>query len=313
MSARSASVVVVGSLNADHVLDVERRPRAGETVTNGVLRTYPGGKGANQAVAAARAGACVSMIGKIGRDAIGEQQLRGLRQNGVETETVLFTEEAATGYAAILVTPDGQNSIAVAAGANQLLQPDDLQRVADVISGATVLVMQLELNQETIERAAELADPSTLLIVNCAPYRPLSPRLLSRIDVLVANEHEAGEMIGSSIVTLSDAAGAVCEIAERGPTHVVLTLGEQGAVFGSSCGSEHVIAPTVHAVDTTGAGDAFVGVVAARLASGDTVEDAIRAGVLAGTATTTTKGPSPQIPAELRGSRRESTKESQGR
>jgi ribokinase len=293
-------VVVVGSINVDYVMRVPRRPAPGETVSGAVLEIHSGGKGANQAVAVARCGAAVEMVGRVGHDAAGQGRIADLAGEGVSTAHVWPTESLATGAAFISVTPDGENSIISAPGANGALSIEDVDRAAPVISRAGVLVAQLEVPLVAVARAAEVAGHGPLIVLNCAPYRPVPAGLLERVDVLVANETEAAGLTGQPVEGIEGARRAGRSILALGPRAVVVTLGPLGAVVVAADKQDHIAAPEANAVDTTGAGDAFVGAVAAHLAAGDQLSSAVRYGTVAGTATTEQRGASPVVPVSAR-------------
>lgn len=295
MSTR-ADVVVVGSINADYLMRVSRRPRGGETVAGGVLEHHMGGKGANQAVAAARAGAATALVGCVGDDTDGRLALERLRREGVDVSEVRTSADAATGLAFIMLTPDGENSIAVAPGANLELCAGDADRASRMLRGASIVVSQLEIPLDVVERAASSVGTTTQVLVNCAPYRPLPAALLRRVDVLVANAHEA-EMLAGRELRGSSPEDVAEAIRKLGPRAAVITLGGDGAVAASPAGRRHIPAEKVDVVDTTGSGDAFVGALAAALARGATLETATSLGVRAGTATAQSLGPVPRVHA----------------
>ena len=303
VTAQGPLVVVVGSINVDYVMRVPRRPAPGETVSGAVLEIHSGGKGANQAVAAARCGAAVEMVGRVGEDAAGQSRMADLAGEGVSTAHVLPTQKVATGAAFISVTPDGENSIISAPGANGVLSLEDVDAAASVISRAGVVVAQLEVPLAAVARAAEVAGPGSLVVLNCAPYRPVPPELLERVDVLVANETEAAGLTGQPVEGIEGARRAGTSILALGPRAVVVTLGPLGAVVVTPDTQDHIAAPKADAVDTTGAGDAFVGAVAAHLAAGDQLSAAVKCGTVAGTATTEQRGAAPVVPATARLSR----------
>jgi len=305
MSSRSApSVFVVGSINQDYVLSVERRPKPGETLGGASLAVHPGGKGANQAVAAALLGARVALLGRVGDDPAGASLRAELAGRGVDTAAVGTTDQAPTGAAFITVTPDGENAIVVAPGANHRLVPGDVDAVAGAIRSAAVLVAQLEVPLEVVGRAVEVAarSPTTRVVLNLAPARPVPGALLARVDVLVVNEHEAGVLLGEEVDGVAAATRAAEDLRGRGPEAVTVTLGAAGAVLAGPGGSGHVPAPRADVVDTTGAGDAFVGALAAELAAGASLAGAVAAGVRAGTAAVEAKGAQSSFPtaADLR-------------
>jgi ribokinase len=269
----TTSVLVLGSANADLVVEVERRPLGGETVLGGDTVVMPGGKGANTAVAAARVGASVSMVGAVGSDQYGELLRSSLASSGVRTEFVR-TSDRPTGIAYITVTPDGENSIVVAPGANGDVAPSDVDGLP---ADFAVLVCSLEVPVPTVEHAVAWAARNGIRpVLNLSPVASLSPDVLAQLDVLIVNEHEAAALAPSFEGLLA-----------LGPRSAVITLGARGAAVVTSGGVVEVSAPVVKAVDTTGAGDAFAGALAARLALGDSLVDAARyAGRVAATSVT---------------------------
>jgi ribokinase len=296
---KARAVVVVGSVNADYVLRVARRPEPGETVADALLEVYPGGKGANQALAAARAGATVELVARVGDDPIGRSRVADLLAGRVGTAWVRPTPGERTGMAFITVTPDGQNAITVARGANACLLPSDVEDAADLLGEAAVLVVQLEVPLETVVRAVELAGPATAVVINCAPWRQLPEYLLKRTDLLVANENEGAALSGCLLPDPAGARRAASAIRSLGPRAVVITLGPAGAVLVAEDLDLVMPAPEAAVVDTTGAGDAFVGALSARLAASDGLADAVAFGVAVGTATTEQMGPVPIVPPDL--------------
>ena len=291
-------VVVVGSINADQIVSVTRRPLAGETVGNATLELHLGGKGANQAVATARCGASVAMVGRVGDDEAGRAQQADLRAEGVDTAHVLVSEGVPTGLALVLLTPDGENSIVVVPGANACLTPADLDAAGSLIGGAAVLVAQLEVPMDAVSRAIELAGGDTVVVLNSAPFRTLPAELLAAVDVLVANEHEAAALTGRLVGNPEEALAAANEIVRLGARSATVTLGPLGAVAVSGTERAHFLAPKVDVVDTTGAGDAFVGALAARLAKGSGLLEAARFGVAVGSTTTSRRGARAVVPPE---------------
>ena len=294
-------VVVVGSANADLVLDVDHRPAAGETIMGSDVLITPGGKGANQAVAAGRVGGEVAFIGCIGADGYGELLRASLAGAGVDLAG-LRTVVAPTGNAIIIVTPDGENSIIVSPAANRLVSPQMIDELEAVWSVAAVLVIQLEIPLETVIHLCSRAHlGGTRVVVNAAPAAALPPQCLAVSDPLVVNESEAAFLLGRPNPAASrsgdgdgrrdgDGLGddavdgaihLVADLLALGPRSVVLTLGSHGAVLlergadGEPGVAVHVPARHVVAVDTTGAGDAFVGALAVELAAGAGLEAAV--------------------------------------
>jgi ribokinase len=292
-----ADVFVAGSINQDFVLSVERRPAPGETVTDARLATHNGGKGANQAAAAALLGAGVTFLGCVGDDGFGEPLVRALAEKGVDTSLVQEVSGSSTGTAFITVTPDGENAITVAPGANRRLTVEDVDAVSESIGEAKVLIAQMEIPPEAVRRAVEIAEANeTRALVNLAPPFEVSQALLEKLDPLVLNEHEAAFLLGESVEGVDGALSAASELLDLGPRSVVVTVGEDGAVFSSGASVEHLTAPSVEVVDTTGAGDAFVGALAARLAADAPLEDAVAYAARAGAAAVTKEGAQGALP-----------------
>ena len=290
-------VFVLGSINQDFVLKVERRPEPGETVTNAELSTHNGGKGANQAAAAALLGASVTILGRVGDDEFGEPLVRALEEKGVDTGLVERASGASTGAAFITVTPDAENAITVAPGANRSLAPEDVDAAAGAIGDARVLVAQMEIPVESVLRAVEVAaERGTRALVNLAPTFEVPRELLEELDPLVVNEHEAAFLLGSTVEGVDGALSAAPKLLSLGPRSVVITVGEAGAVFASGDSTEHLPAPEVDVVDTTGAGDAFVGALATQLARDAKLEEAVAYAVRAGAAAVTREGAQGALP-----------------
>ena len=290
-------VFVVGSINQDFVLSVERRPTPGETVTDARLAIHNGGKGANQAAAAALLGASVTFLGRVGADGFGEPLIRSLADKGVDTSLVREVHDSSTGTAFITVTPDGENAITVAPGANRRLEAEDVDDASESIGEARVLVVQMEVKREVVLRAVEVASGNgTRALLNLAPPFEVPRSLLEKLDPLVLNEHEAAFLIGESVEGVDGALPAVPELLSLGPKSVVVTVGEDGAVFSGGESAKHIAAPNVEVVDTTGGGDAFVGALAARLADDAPLEDAVAYAVRAGAAAVTEAGAQGALP-----------------
>ena len=292
-----ADVFVVGSINQDFVLSVERRPEPGETVTEAQLSKGNGGKGANQAAAAALLGASVKFLGRVGDDGFGEPLVEALADKGVDTSLIEASPDSSTGTAFITVTPDGENAITVAPGANRTLSADDVDDASDAIADARVLVAQMEVPPEVVLRAVEVAArQGTRALVNLAPTTDISRKLLEKLDPLVVNEHEAAFLLRERVEGVEGALSAAPELLELGPRSAVITLGREGAVFSDGESTNHLPAPKVDAVDTTGAGDAFVGALAAKLAQELPLNDAVAYAVRAGAAAVTRKGAQGALP-----------------
>lgn len=294
-------IVVVGSLNVDLVVPVERFPRPGETLLGGDYARHRGGKGANQAVAAARAGGSVRMIGRVGDDAFGAWLRAGLDADGVDHRSVVALPDAPTGVAFISVDADGQNVIIVSPGANGRLSAQDLAPGA--FDGAGVVLLQLEVPLEATLRAAQLAHAAgARVVLNLAPAAALDAAQLRHVDVLVVNESEAALLLGIETAALADRPEeAARALTTRVPTAIV-TLGAAGSAWATRATPTaeaawgRVAGYRVAAVDTTAAGDAFVGALAAALDRGTPIERALQFGNAAGALAVTVRGAQPSLP-----------------
>lgn len=293
----TARVTVVGSLNMDLVARAPRIPQPGETILGGEFQTAPGGKGANQAVAAARLGAQVSMVGRVGRDAFGTALLDNLAAAGVDHTYVTQDPEAASGVALIVVDDAGENSIVVASGANMRISAADVDAAETAIAGADICLLQLESPLEVVTRSAEVAHAyGVTVVLNPAPARPLPAALLSLIDVLVPNEGETALLTGQPVDDLAAADSAAATLRGMGVGTVILTLGERGALLAQEGATDRFPAFAVTPIDTTAAGDAFVGGFAVALGEGRSLADAVRWGNAAGALATTKMGAQPSLP-----------------
>lgn len=295
-----AKVVVVGSLNMDLVTRAPRLPRGGETLIGESFCTIPGGKGANQAVAAARLGAKVSMVGCVGSDAYG-QQLRGaLLAEGIDCQSVSVVA-GSSGVALIVVDDNSQNAIVIVAGANGVLTPDVLDRFDEVLRSADVIICQLEVPDATVGHALKRGrELGKTVILNPAPAsRPLPADWYASIDYLIPNESEAAVLSGLAVDSLETAEAAATQLLAAGAGKVIVTLGAQGLMFANGASFQHFPAPLVKAVDTTAAGDTFVGGFAAALADGKSEVEAIRFGQVAAALSVTRAGAQPSIPTLL--------------
>ncbi|MCF2529856.1 ribokinase [Yinghuangia soli] len=307
-AGHEAGLLVVGSVNADLVVRVPRHPRPGETVLGGDLAVHPGGKGANQAVAAARLGAQVAFAGRVGSDAHGSMLVDGLRRDGVDVSLV-GTEPGPSGVALITVDGRGENAITVSPGANGRLGPDAAEALEPALRAAAVVSLQLEIPHETVaEIMRRCGRAGTRVVLNLSPGPWAAPTDVWRLcDPLVVNEHEAldaaarpGDGTAESALAPVDRARRIMRgthAVDARPRSLVLTLGAAGAICIDGDGEPaHVPAPAVEAVDTTGAGDAFTGALAWRLACGDSLLDAVRYAVRAGAAAVTAEGAQPSYP-----------------
>ena len=288
-----SSVIVVGSANVDHVVEIDHRPVGGETILGSDLVLTPGGKGANQAVAAGRVGGSVSFLGCVGSDGSGDLLIGSLASAGVELGA-LSRVAAPSGIAIIMLTPDGENSIIVAPGANRHVTPEAVAAHADLLAEARVLVAQLEIPLESVVEAVWHA-PRARLVLNAAPAAELPAELLAECNPLVVNESEAAFLLDSA--DTEDGALLATALLERGAQSVVVTLGGDGA-WVAEAGGEPVHVPTtrVDPVDTTGAGDAFVGALAVRLDEGASLVEAARFATLVAGISVTRRGAQASYP-----------------
>ncbi|MFK0089259.1 ribokinase [Pseudomonas sp. NPDC090755] len=293
-----AKVVVVGSLNMDLVARAPRLPRAGETLAGESFATVPGGKGANQAVAVARLGAPVAMIGNVGEDAYGQQLRQALLDEGIDCQGVAVCAGVSSGLALIVVDASSQNSIVIIPGGNGQLLPESVQAFDALLQGAEVIICQLEVPPPTV--AHTLARGRALgktVILNPAPCTgPLPQDWYGAIDYLIPNESEAQALTGVVVNDLTSAEVAANQLRSLGARNVIVTLGAQGALFASARGVQHFPAPVVRPLDTTAAGDTFVGGFAAALARGVEEGEAIAFGQRAAALSVTRAGAQPSIP-----------------
>jgi ribokinase len=268
-------IVVVGSSNMDLVVKSSRIPAKGETILGGDFIMTPGGKGANQAVAAAKLGAEVYFVAKLGDDIFGRQSLSNFQKVGIHTEYVVQTKEAPSGVALITVDDAGDNVIVVAPGANLKLSPEDVKKAQPAIAASGAVAAQLEVPLETVEFAARLAnDAGVPFILNPAPARKLSAVFLRMVDVLTPNETEAGILTGVEVTDRKSAQIAAKDLLHSGVKAVILTMGAQGYLLATGDAVEFVPSIKVNAVDATAAGDAFTGSLGVGLAQGKTLHQA---------------------------------------
>jgi len=290
-------IVVVGSSNTDMIVKLPHLPKPGETVSGGAFSTAAGGKGANQAVAAARAGAEVSLVARVGEDSFGEQAIAGFVGDGIDVRHVMKDPATPSGVALIFVDNKGENCIAVAPGANAGLTPHDVEAAQELITRADVVVMQLETPIETVERVATLAsEHGVRVILNPAPAQPLSDEILGNVSILTPNESEAELLTGVQVADDAGAEEAARALVARGVGTVILTLGSRGAYVFESDSGELVPGFEVQAVDTTAAGDVFNGSLAVGLSEGLPLGKAVRFANAAAALSVTRLGAQPSAP-----------------
>ena len=290
-------VVVIGSSNTDLIIKVARIPKPGETVLGGKFTRAAGGKGANQAVAAARAGGEVTFIARIGRDANGQQALNGFAAEDINVKYVIQDAKMPSGVALIFVAKDGENSIAVASGANDKLSAADVRRGEAAFRKARIVLLQLETPMKTIAASITLATEAGVpVLLNPAPALPLTAQLLERIYVLTPNQNEAQLLTGIAVSSRATAAMAADQLLARGVQNVIITMGSLGALVASKTFRQWIPGFVVKAVDATGAGDVFNGALAVALAEGRTLLEAARFASAAAAISVTRLGAQPSAP-----------------
>ena len=289
-------IVVVGSSNTDMIIKLDRIPKPGETRLGGEFITAAGGKGANQAVAAARAGGEVTLVARVGQDMFGERAITGLIEKGVNVDHVLY-DQSPSGVALIFVGEDGENSIGVGSGANAKLSPADVRKAKNAFATADVVIMQLETPLDTVQAAADLADATgALVILNPAPAQPLPDKLLKKVSILTPNETEAELLTGIAVDDDASCGRAADILLSKGVKTVIITLGSRGAFVASATEKQHVPGFKVDQVDTTAAGDTFNGALAVALAEGKPILDAVHFANAAGALSVTRIGAQPSAP-----------------
>jgi len=270
-------IVIIGSSNTDMVIKVPRLPKTGETILGGDFYTAAGGRGANQAVAAARAGGDVTFVARVGNDMFGERAIKSFQEEGIKTDHIVRDSELPSGVAEILVDEDGHSMVAVASGANMNLSVYDIINAKQAIMKADIILMQLEVPLKTLEYAAKLAgDANKRFILNPAPAHQLSINLLKKISVLTPNEREAEILTGIRVEDEDSAEDAGRILLSKGVSKVIITLGSLGAMVLDSSGSELVAGFKINPVDTTAAGDIFNGALAVAIAESKNIFEAVK-------------------------------------
>ena len=293
----AGNLVVLGSINADHILNLESFPAPGETVTGNQYQVAFGGKGANQAVAAGRSGANIAFIACTGDDDTGERVRKQLASDNIDVSPVSVVEGESTGVALIFVNAEGENVIGIHAGANAALTTERVEAQRAIISGADALLMQLESPVESVLAAAKIAHENhTTVVLNPAPARVLSDELLALVDIITPNETEAEKLTGIRVENDDDAARAAGALHDKGIGTVIITLGSRGVWVSANGEGRRVPGFKVKAIDTIAAGDTFNGALVTALLEGRAMDEAIRFAHAAAAIAVTRKGAQPSVP-----------------
>lgn len=293
---RTDKIIVIGSANTDMVVKAGKLPLPGETILGGTFFMNAGGKGANQAVAAARLGGNVTLVAKVGNDIFGKQTIDVIRKENIITDHVFVDEETPSGTALIMVNEEGENCIVVAPGANARLLPADIDRVNNIADAAIILI-QLEIPMKTIAAVAKMAKRNhQKLIINPAPAQSLTDELLNGLFLITPNETEASLLTGIKVDDAETAANAADIFLNRGVQNIIITLGKQGAYFQNKNLKFKVDAPDVHAMDTTAAGDTFSGALSVAITENMDWKEAVQFAVKAASISVTRMGAQASVP-----------------
>jgi ribokinase len=293
-----SKILVIGSSNTDLITTVDQFPAAGETIAGKVFFQAMGGKGANQAMAARRAGGVVKFVTCMGDDIYGQSTLAYYRNAGLDVSHAMLIDKVATGTAIILVNREGENCIVVTPGANHSLSPAHIEKLEREIEDASIIALQMEIPYATVRKVCELADKyATRVLLNVAPAREIDLDILKMIDILVVNETEIETVSGHSIVAMGEEA-IMDSLLLRGTKNIILTLGRKGCIVKNAKMTHYVPAFKVTAVDSTAAGDTFCGSLVARLSKGEDMMEAVKFATAAAAICVTRMGAQPSIPTE---------------
>lgn len=305
------SILVIGSFMMDQVVLTPRAPENGETIIGEKITRHPGGKGANQAVAASRLGAEVKMAGKTGSDEFGDIFMSALKKEKIDTKLVLKDPDEPTGIGIVVTETNGDNRIVVIPGANLAYDVSDLKKIEREIKESSLVILQLEMNQEVVDKSVEMAYQNHIpVILNPAPARKLSDQLLSKVAYLTPNETELGLLTNSTILTVSDAEQAAQSLVQKGVKTVIVTLASKGALIVKKDYVNYIPGFPVKAVDSVAAGDAFNGALAVKIKENASIEEAVTFANAVGALTVTREGAIPSLPTlgEVEAFRRLQTK-----
>ncbi|MFP5110972.1 ribokinase [Bacillaceae bacterium C204] len=290
-------ILVIGSFMTDLVVQTPKVPVEGETIIGNTFNRFTGGKGANQAVAAARLGGDVTMIGKLGEDDFGREHIDALKSENINHHSILFDSQASTGVGNVVIDSNGNNRIIVVPGANLKLSEKDIEAFENVIINSDIVVLQLEVPMETVYKSIELANKhGKTIILNPAPAQPIDPKYMDKVDYFVPNETEASLLTNIEVSNLETAEKAAEVLLLQGYKNVIITLGNKGVIFKNNTEMKFVKAYTVKAVDTTAAGDSFIGSFAYGLSNNMTIEQSLNLAVAASALTVTKLGAQPSLP-----------------
>ena len=293
----SSKIVVIGSSNTDMLVTSDKLPEHGETIIGGEFIMNPGGKGANQAVAAARLGGNITFISKVGNDIFGNQAIGNLKNEGIRTEYIIQDPNSPSGVALIMVNKKGENCISVAPGANGKLLPEEIEKCKSIIDRSDILLIQLEIPLKTVERAIQTARKSnTKIILDPAPAYKLPGEILENVHIITPNESEAQQITGIEVNSIESARKAATRLKEMGPEIAIVTLGARGAYVKSEALDQLVSTKEVNAMDTTAAGDTFNGALAIGISEQMSLLDAIEFANSAASVTVTKMGAQSSIP-----------------